>query len=415
MEAPRAFGKYSLIRLLSEGGMGRVYLAHLKGPASISKEVALKMVRMDLAQQEDFVQLFLEEARVAMKLSHRNIVQTFDAGREGEHYYLVMELMNGGSLAALASQQQLPPDVILFIGKEIAAALEYAHGQKGVASGAVVHRDVSLANILFSTLGDVKLTDFGVAKVMGRTGQSVAAGIKGKLGYMAPEQARGETSPRSDIFALGAVLFRLITGHPLRANPSLEAIRSGLDLPHSHLDAVHGLSDALRGTVEEMLRTDPARRPTAKSLRERLALQLDLCDTGHDPHARLQSFITQQEQGVAPEADPPASAQKMANAIMQMAMEVPTDAKIAPPPAPAPTTTTAPEPEVNSSVAIGPRPTEEVPTTVLPKDAAKKPRGHFIWALAGASVIAFLMVLLMPSASETPRGVVKDAGLTSET
>ena len=313
------YGRYELLRPLARGGMGIVYLAQLRGPAGVSKRVALKVVDPRLSEHEAFVQLFLEEMRVAMGLSHRNIVQTFDAGRYHDTYYMVMEWMSGGALSALVeSAVVLPLDLTLFIGSEIAGALEYAHRDRG----GVVHRDVSLGNILLSLEGDVKLSDFGVARTLGRAAGPRDGVIEGKLAYMAPEQAWDELSPRSDIFALGAVLYGLVVGEPLRAQPTLETVRTHPpDL--GHLRALRQLPETLVKTIARMLAMAASERPSAAEVRYLLTHQLHQLGPNLDPHGRLRACLT--HPGSAPRMAESEQALPLAEAMMALALAVPTD------------------------------------------------------------------------------------------
>ena len=154
----RHLGKYELLSRIGEGGMATVYRARMHGPAHASRDVALKLIHPHLARLEDFVLMFLDEMRMAMALTHRNIVQTFDAGVVEGRYFMVMELVEGGSLRELLrrilGKEPIPLDVILFIGMEICSALDHAHNARSLSQdgpGGVVHRDVSPSNILLST------------------------------------------------------------------------------------------------------------------------------------------------------------------------------------------------------------------------------------------------------------------------
>lgn len=329
-DAPRRVDKYEILANIGDGGMASVYRARLQAPGGASKQVALKLIHPHLSHEPDFIRMFLDEMRVAMVLSHRNIVQTFDAGKFEDRYYLVMELMESGSLSGLLRRltkgQHLPLELSLFVALEICSALDYAHNFKPERRG-VVHRDVSPGNILLSAQGDVKLADFGVAKAAGRITSSVVGMVKGKLSYMAPEQARGQVEPRSDLFALGAVLYLMLVGVPLRHKPSLEQVRLGTEevlLPRGDV------SPQLRRLVASCLHRDLAGRPaSAAELRQQLAGELERVQrkrTGptRDPHSLLRDFLAPLAEPTAPEA-PPAQAQRLADAMMEMALAVPTE------------------------------------------------------------------------------------------
>jgi serine/threonine-protein kinase len=197
-------GKYEIRRKLAEGGMAEIYLCSFSGPEGFQKEVVLKQIRSFLAQDPDFVQMFITEARVASLLNHANIVQIFDFDKHQDTYYLAMEYVRGQSLYATRKRARelmipMPPTLVAHLGAEIARGLHYAHRQteNGRHIG-LVHRDVTPHNVLLSFEGAVKLTDFGIAKA----GNSLTAPgkLKGKFAYMSPEQAQGLTlDARTDV------------------------------------------------------------------------------------------------------------------------------------------------------------------------------------------------------------------------
>ncbi|MCC6747210.1 MAG: serine/threonine protein kinase [Deltaproteobacteria bacterium] len=305
VETLERLGKYHLLSSIGQGGMGSVYRARLDGPAQASKKVALKLIHPHLNQERDFVQMFVNEMRVAMALAHRNIVQTFDAGQDDDRYYLVMELVEGASLRLLLNRvrelrRPMPLPIALFVASEVCAALEYAHALRAEVSGqrtSVIHRDVSPSNILLSEQGDVKLTDFGVARAAGRLGTSVAHLIKGKLAYMAPEQAHGQVDARGDLFSLGAVLYEMVCGEPMRREVDLASVRLGA--PAAPPRRVRPeLSASLETLILRCVATDPAQRPaSAAELRRELsreAVHLQLA-RGELPdlHGELSRFLVE--------------------------------------------------------------------------------------------------------------------------
>ena len=316
--------------------MGCVYRARMEGPAGAAKEVALKLIHAHMAEDHDFVLMFLDETRLAMALSHRNIVQTFDAGQVDGRYFMVMELLTGCSLRTLLDRlggRRLPLDIAMFIGREVSAALAYAHRFQPEARGqpGVVHRDVSPSNILLSGEGDVKLADFGVAKAAGRLYVTSANLIRGKMMYMAPEQASGRAEPRSDLYALGAVLYEMLTGQPARRAVGLDdLLLAGRPVAPSELRG--GLSPALDELVLSCLDAEPGSRPaSADVVRQTLAtasfqIQLSTAGQGLDPHVRLKSFLS--ELGLLAElAEPPESTggADLARAVLAQARAMETD------------------------------------------------------------------------------------------
>jgi len=215
--------KYEEIQKLDAGGMAEVIIARAVGAAGITKKVAIKRVLPHLATNEKFVRMFLDEARVGMRLSHANIVQTFDVGNDGGTYFIVMEFVDGVSLKrvldTLRSQGRVVPvGTGVYIAAEVARGLAYAHGavdEQGRSLG-IVHRDVSPPNILLSQQGEVKVTDFGLAKAASQLEHTDPGVVKGKFSYLSPEAIDGlEVDGRADVFALGVVLFELLAGRRL--------------------------------------------------------------------------------------------------------------------------------------------------------------------------------------------------------
>ncbi len=217
----KRFGPYQLVRQLAAGGMAEVYLAKTTGIAGFEKHVALKMIHPSLGSDTEVVDMLLDEAKLAVQLSHPTIVQTFDLGCVDTTYYLTMEYVEGVDLSQLvrASSGGLPFDVCAAIAKDVASALEHAH-QRGV-----IHRDVSPHNVLISFDGVVKLVDFGIAKAMARARKTAVGVVKGKYAYMSPEQARSEPlDGRADIYSAGMVLFQMLTGRTLHDEADLDQL-----------------------------------------------------------------------------------------------------------------------------------------------------------------------------------------------
>ncbi len=213
-------GKYEIIREIATGGMATIYLARVSGTAGFEKLVVLKCILPGLARDRGFVTMFLDEARLAATLRHSNIADVFDVGVEDGTYFFAMEYVHGQNARVVrieAKQRQLPIplEVSLAIVSGTAAALGHAHectSPEGPLQ--LVHRDVSLSNILVSYEGAVKLVDFGIARANVRRGARTRTGIRrGKAPYLSPEQCRGEPiDSRSDLFSLGTVLYELTTG-----------------------------------------------------------------------------------------------------------------------------------------------------------------------------------------------------------
>ncbi|MFH2008839.1 MAG: protein kinase [bacterium] len=218
-----SFGKYRLLERLGGGGMADVWRAEVGYSAGVTKAVALKMIREDLLKVEQFQSLFIDEARISSRISHANVAQVFDFGEVDGRPFLAMELVEGADLhtvmtAAEKNALPIPLDVAAFIVGEVARGLAFAHrltDDAGEPYG-VVHRDVSPQNVLVSYAGEVKLTDFGIARARDKVTQTETGTVMGKFRYMSPEQVAGDTlDERSDIFSCGILLYELVTGRQL--------------------------------------------------------------------------------------------------------------------------------------------------------------------------------------------------------
>jgi serine/threonine protein kinase len=212
-------GSYEILHQIARGGMAEIFLARQIGLERFEELVVLKKILPELAANEHFVRLFLDEARLSASLEHPNIAAVYDIGTVDGNYFFTMELVRGQDLRAIlrrtaAADLRLPIEHAVQIGRHIASALHYAHEHRnpdGVVLE-VVHRDVSPSNIVVSYSGTVKLLDFGVARAATRTIKTQTGALKGKISYMSPEQARGAAlDRRSDLFSLGIVLWELVT------------------------------------------------------------------------------------------------------------------------------------------------------------------------------------------------------------
>jgi len=214
------FGKYVVLRRIATGGMAEVALARLEGPGGFDKLVVVKQVLPQFAEDPGFIEMFLDEGRLAARLSHPNIAQTFELGQERGNYFMAMEYVPGRSLSAIFEQlaargERLPLPCAMRITMQLLEALGHAHSLKDSRgqSLALVHRDVSPSNVMVTFDGSVKLLDFGIAKAAAQSHRTRAGRVKGKSGYMSPEQCRGkEIDGRSDLYASGALLYQMVTG-----------------------------------------------------------------------------------------------------------------------------------------------------------------------------------------------------------
>jgi serine/threonine protein kinase len=271
--------KYTPIRLIGTGGMAEVWKASAQGAAGFKKSVAMKKVLPAFATDPEFARRFISEAQVASGLVHPNIVQVFDFGElEPGVYFIAMEYVGGTDAGSLSNRMQkdgrlLPAEVVLHIAIETVKGLGYAHSR----SPAIIHRDVSPANLLVSFEGEVKLADFGIARIIGRSSLASTT-VEGNVGYLSPEQARGRSvDARADLFALGATIYRLLTGKPLFAGELFaEKLASAMTFTGVTLDALAPLPAPIRAILMRALQARPEDRyATAEEMESDLSVCLD--------------------------------------------------------------------------------------------------------------------------------------------
>jgi eukaryotic-like serine/threonine-protein kinase len=228
--------RYEVVRKIFEGGMGIVYEAEQHGTRGFTKRVAIKVIRQSYANQRMFIENFIGEAKLVADLIHTNIVQTYHLGEAQGLYFIAMELIRGVNLEQFSLQladkrKQLPKDLAVFIASRVARGLAYAHNKKnkdGTAMG-IVHRDISPKNIMIAFEGDVKLTDFGIAKARGYLTDQEGEVVAGKADYMSPEQADFQiTDKRSDLFSTGIVLAQLLLGRNVFKGHTMEESRENV-------------------------------------------------------------------------------------------------------------------------------------------------------------------------------------------
>ncbi|CAN5771128.1 hypothetical protein BH11MYX3_BH11MYX3_27460 [soil metagenome] len=225
----KRLGKYEILALLALGGTAEIYLARIGGAAGFEKYVVVKCLHDHLADDQEFVKMFLDEARLAAHLDHSNIVQTMELGEHENRYYMVMEFLAGLSLAMVVRRAgerlpggRVPPQLVLNMMAQACAGLHYAH-ERAINGKAlnIVHRDISPQNLVVSFEGVVKVVDFGIAKAEQRETKTRTGTIKGKFAYMSPEQCiAANVDRRTDVFALGVIAHELLTGRRLFKRPS---------------------------------------------------------------------------------------------------------------------------------------------------------------------------------------------------
>ncbi len=218
---PQQFGEYHLLEKIATGGMAEVWRARAKGLAGFEKILVIKKVLDNLAKDDEFIKLFIDEARIAVQLLHVNIVQVFDLGAVDGTYYMAMEYVHGMDLSRLVTRGRhlgpFPVPLALFVQTEVLKALDFAHARTDEEGEPlrIVHCDISPQNVLISYAGEVKITDFGISRAAFQA-EGLHDVIRGKYAYMSPEQVDGkELDGRSDIFSMGIVLYELLTGRRL--------------------------------------------------------------------------------------------------------------------------------------------------------------------------------------------------------
>ena len=310
--------RYELLDRIGVGGMAEIFRGKAVAAGGFQKPVAIKRILPHLSQDRRFVELLIAEAKVLSLLKHRNIVQIFDVGLGDDgQYFLVMEFVDGKDVGSVqraleAQRRKMPFDLVLHIGAEICEALEHAVMSRGPDGKpmSLVHRDVSPSNVLLSRAGEVKLTDFGIAK---RAEQDATHGgaVRGKFAYISPEQARNEhLDPRSDVFSVGILMWELLCGRRLFSQlGDLEALRA---VREPRIQRPTEIDRSLPAAIDEIVMTalarDKQRRfPSAGALGAKLrTLRYSLDSTVGDPATELAKIIDSTEQAER-ESSPPAT------------------------------------------------------------------------------------------------------------
>ncbi|HYE31361.1 MAG TPA: serine/threonine-protein kinase [Methylomirabilota bacterium] len=302
--------RYEIVRKIFEGGMGIVYEAEQRGALDFVKRVAIKVIRQNYATQQMFIDNFIGEAKLVADLIHTNIVQTYHLGEARGVYFIAMELIRGVNLEQFCQQlaargRTLPVELAVFITSRIARGLAYAHAKTdrhGEPLG-IVHRDVSFKNIMIAFEGDVKLTDFGIAKAKGFLQDQEGEVVAGKADFMSPEQADFQiTDRRSDIFSAGIVLSSLLLGYNIFKCPTPQASRDRvLNLPIPDFTTLDPRIDEKLNKI--------LRRALARDLNERYPtadeflydLEYHIYNKGYGPtNETLGRFIRELFEGHAP-------------------------------------------------------------------------------------------------------------------
>lgn len=245
---PTKFGRYILLDRINVGGMAEVFRGKMAGVEGFERLVALKRILPNIAADPDFVEMFVDEAKLAVQLQHANIAQIYELGKEDDTYFMAMEYVSGVDLRSMWDRARhrnrlLPIAMSCHVMQKVCEGLDAAHRKKDAQGNEIslVHRDVSPQNILISFEGEVKVIDFGIARAANKVSKTQAGVLKGKFGYMSPEQVRGtDLDNRSDIFACGVVLYELLVGDRLFLGESdfstLEKVRNVEMVPPTRLN-----------------------------------------------------------------------------------------------------------------------------------------------------------------------------------
>ena len=270
--------KFEILEMIAKGGMAEVYRAKTVGLEGFAKEVCVKKILPHLTEDENFITMFINEAKLAATLNYGNIVSVHDLCVSADHeYFIVMEYVSGKDVsdvirAAQLAGAEIPPEIAVYVGREVAKGLYYAHNKTDADNAPlnIIHRDISPQNILCSFMGEVKITDFGIAKASSIMSKTAVGILKGKYGYMSPEQARGQPlDHRSDVFNLGIVLYEMLVGERCFAGASdystLNLMREAVVTPPRKINA------AVPSGLEEIVL-----KALARSTRDRFQDALEL-------------------------------------------------------------------------------------------------------------------------------------------
>ena len=272
--------RYRVLKRLASGGMAEVFVAESAGIEGFRKQVAIKRVLPQLSKKEQFIAMFLDEARLSAHLSHSNVVSVFDIGVGDGTYFIVMEYVDGADLKAVMEHQKklgrpLPVQAAVYVATKICQGLAYAHDLTTTDGKPlqIVHRDITPANVLITRYGEVKIVDFGLAKASSQLAASDAGVIKGKFGYLAPETVMEQpVDRRVDIFAVGIILWEMLAGKRLFLGESdFHTVRLVRD---AVIPPLAGYNRMVPPELEQLLRGALARNPDER--------YQDARDLGHD-------------------------------------------------------------------------------------------------------------------------------------
>ncbi len=302
-ETGEEVGGYEILGPIARGGMAEIYKAKKKGVKGFEKIIALKKILSGYGEDQKYIEMFVDEAKIAAQLTHPNIVQIYDLGRKDDYYFIAMEYVEGKDLRLLLRQlsekeKYLPLELSIYMIIKVLEALYYAHTAKDNRGQTldIVHRDVSPPNILIGYTGEIKLTDFGVSKASIKMHQTISGALKGKLLYMSPEQAKGDRNIdcRSDIFSAGVIFFEMLTNKKLFLDESemqvLKKVQEGdITMPSS---IRKDIDPELEAILIKSLQKDPkARYQNAIEMAEALSAYLQKNYTQSPSPAHITHYL----------------------------------------------------------------------------------------------------------------------------
>jgi serine/threonine protein kinase/Tfp pilus assembly protein PilF len=292
---PIQFGKYLLLEKIATGGMAELFRAMIAGDQGFEKLVAIKRILPHLTDQQEFIHAFIDEAKLAALLQHPNIVQVYDFGSIQKSYFISMEHLFGQDLHAImarSKEENSPFELhhVISIVSKICEGLDYAHKLKDLQGQPLhlIHRDINPVNILVTYEGEVKIVDFGIAKASGKNTKTREGLIKGKIGYMSPEQASGNlVDHRSDIFSTGIILYEMLTAEPMYQGEDLEILAQVQEARFEPPEVLNpDLPPELCRILRHALEKDPASRYQSAG---ELLMDLENCGCGISPRLATRS------------------------------------------------------------------------------------------------------------------------------
>jgi serine/threonine protein kinase len=393
-EVLEQFGNYNLLEKVAVGGMAELFKARQRGVHNFEKIVAIKRILPHLSDADEFVRMFIDEAKLAAQLSHPNIVQIFDLGKASGFYYIAMEYVDGRDLRNLLRKVReyklpMPEALAATVIMKVAGALDYAHRKRAIDDKELklVHRDISPQNILISYEGAVKLVDFGIAKAASKSTQTQSGSLKGKLLYMSPEQALGQPlDGRSDIYSLGLVLAELLTGERCFQADSelgvLEKVRLGKVVDVRTINP--GISVEMGTILEKVLQKDVDRRYASARMLER-DLKALLAKHGYEPSEHdLAEYVNTLLKGTREESESLLST-RFAPPLPELTSATLPESRVQAPPVPA--ANAMEDPPTLSRSEPGPR----IPAPPAPAPGAPVRRRQVRpWLLAAFGILAIL-------------------------